>query len=475
MPIEKVTSGQFRDAIRNAIVRRTSTHDVGFGPIRDIVIDPMATVLERQNDRIRQVSLLVSLINSTAYTDADLDALVFNEGLVRSLGSQAVGTVTFRTAVAPGTDLVVPRGFPLGTPPDPTTGEPVTFVTTEARTLSAASAASYFNLSTNKYELRVPVVAVSSGSGGLVAAGRINALLRPLTGFSEVTNAAATTGGRDAETNAELIERYLLAVMGRDLVTPIGVERFARDEFSDVEDVLAVYGTDPLLTRAADDAGAVDLYVVGQQLVTTTETQTYLGLNQVHTLTAVPLVSVVSVVSGVGTHVEGTDYEVVFDTGGHAGSVRGVDGIRWLDGGTPPGAAGTAVTVTYTTNQLIRTMQLTAEEDDNLVFGRDLLVKAGVRVDVYLDATLVVNVGPNAQIVEDAVVGRLLAFINALELGDAVEASDLQGEVRRVSGVDNFLITRLVRDAAFTGASDIALAKNEYARIDLANLNVTTV
>ena len=478
MPVEKITAAQFRDQLRTGITERTTSHDVGFGPIRDIVIDPVAAVLEQQNDRIRAVSLLISLEDPDNLSEEDLDAIVFNEGLRRIDGSRATATLTFSTPqVDPaGPDLVVQRGFPIATTPDANTGETVTFVTTEARTLTAAQRQSFFNINTQQYELSIPAEATTEGSVGRVGATRIRRPLRPLVGFDSVTNNSAADGGLDRETNAALINRYLLAILGRDLSTPTGIEKFARDNFPDVDDVAVVFGNNPLLTRAATEAGAVDTYIVGDQFVSRTENLEFLGVNQLLQISFPPLNVVTSVVSGATTYIEGTDFEVVFDTGGNAGSTRAVEGIRFLATATSPlPALGAAVTVSYTQNNLVSQLQATFEQDDVFVLGRDLLFKEGVQVNIILEARLRVATGFSTVTVPTAVSNAVLNFINGLGLGDNVEESDIQGEVRRISGVDNFIIDRLVRDPAATGASDITIVDNEFPRIAVADLTISLI
>lgn len=477
MPVEKITAAQFRDQLRAGITSRTESHDVGFGPIRDIVIDPVAAVLEQQNDRVRAVSLLISLQDPANLSDVDVDGIVFNEGLRRSLGARAVTTLTFSTpTVDPtGPDLVVQRGFPVATTPDTNTGETVTFTTTEARTLSAAQRASFFNIVTQRYELQVPARATAQGAVGRVGRGRVRRPLRPLVGFDAVTNLAASEGGLDRETNAELVNRYLLAILGRDLTTPAGVEFFTRNNFPEVEDVLVVFGDDPLLTRAGDDAGAVDAYIVGDQLVARTENLEFLGLGQLLQVSFPPLAIVTQVSSGATTYAEGVDYEVVRDTGGNRGSTRAVEGVRFLASSASPPALGDTVTVNYTQNNLIRTLQVTSTQRTNETLGRDLLYKEGVRVDIILEAQLRVAAGFSTVTVPNAVSTAIQSFINNLGLGADVENSDLQGEVRRISGVDNFIITRLSRNPAVIDTADIVIGGNEFARISTADLVLTLV
>lgn len=478
MPIEKITAAQFRDQLRRGITDRTSSHEVGFGPIRDIVIDPVAAVLETQNDRARALSLLLSLINPDNLAETDVDGIVFNEGMRRNEGSRATTTVTFRTTqIDPtGPDLLVQRGFPVATTPDANTGETVTFVTTEARTLPVAQRASFFNIVTQQYELQVPARATTEGSVGRVGASRIRRPLRPLVGFDDVTNISATEGGLDRETNAELIARYLLSILGRDLSTPSGVEFYTRNNFPEVEDVAVVFGSDALLERAAEDAGAVDAYVIGDALIARTENLEFLGINQLITLNFPPLRVVTAVTSGATSYIEGVDFEVVQDTSGNQGSVRASEGVRFLATATSPlPVVGTAVTIAYTQNNLITSLQTTSEQRDVLVLGRNLLYKEGDQIDIILEGQLRVATNFSTIVVPNAVATSIQDFINGLGLGANVENSDIQGEVRRISGVDNFIITRLVRDAALTGSADITIDSNEYPRISVTDLVITLI
>jgi hypothetical protein len=477
MPIPKITSTQFESELRNAISSRTVVHDTGVGFIPEVIIRPSAQVFERQNDRIRQVSLIISLANEVAFSDdfqGDLDAYVFNEGLLRLLGSRASATSVFSRVAAPTADIVVQRGYPIGTAPDESTGQTVTFITSESRTLPFATASSFFNLQTQRYELSVPVIAVVEGSIGRVGPNRINRPLRPLVGFDSVTNPAGAVGGRDQETNAELIERFLLAILGRRLATPLGVERFARDEFSDVEDILAVFGTNVLLTRV--DPGAVDAYVIGEQGLDVQENIEFFGIGQLLQISNPPLISVSAVSSGAFTYIKDQDYEEVFDVTGNAGSTRAAEGIQFLAGGpTTLPAIGDPVTITYTQNQLIRNLQVRFEQDDAFVFGRDLLFKQAILVNAAIEADLTVEAGFNATDVQTAVENAVLDFINTLELGADVERSDIQGVVRALSGVDNFVFSRFTRTTVPSGVADIPIGDSEYARLDAADLIVTLV
>jgi hypothetical protein len=68
----------------------------------------------------------------------------------------------------------------------------------------------------------------------------------------------------------------------------------------------------------------------------------------------------------------------------------------------------------------------------------------------------------------------LYAYINDLKLGAAVEEFDLDREIAKITGVDNFTWTQLsIKDG--TGVSDIATAPYQYPRVDLSDLVITLV
>lgn len=478
MPIEKVSAAQYADQLSAGINDRAPDIDTAFGPVPDACIYPQADVLEAQNDRARKLSLLLALSNADEFTgfEADLEGIASNEGMTRSSGAPSSAVETFWRTAAPTVDAVVQRGFPLGTQTDESTGTTVTYVTSEAATLPVASAASYFNLVTQRYELNVPVISVVSGSATRVGANRIVRPLRPLGAFTGVTNLSASAGGRDRETNAELIDRYLLGVVGRQLGAPAGIDRLARALYPDAQSMNTVYGTDPLLVRGASDGGAVDVWVKGDALLQTSENIDYLGLGQLLQVSMPPLVSVVSVQSGVNTYIEDVDYELVEDTSGVGRSTREAAGIRFLATATTPlPSVGDPVTVTYVYNNLIRALQSAFEDAEVLELGRDLLFRRGVDAPIIHTAQLRVSSGFTTTTIQQAVIDAVYDYINGLTLGADLEASDIQGVVRALTGVDNYIITRNTRSTVLTGVGDVLIDGNEYTSITSANLGITLI
>jgi len=170
----------------------------------------------------------LDLLNSFVESD-DLDALVARNSVSRDPGSFATGTVTFTTA---NDGVVIPQGTVVTTPPD-ADGETTDFLATEEVTPSAG-----------RNTVDADVRAVERGTGGNLGSGSLVNLPDPppgVIGDPAVSNAAAVTGGEDAESNAELRERSKKALVGTaGGGTTAGIEGEIVESFDglDLEDVV---------------------------------------------------------------------------------------------------------------------------------------------------------------------------------------------------------------------------------------------
>lgn len=473
MPVDKVTATQYVLQLQSAARRRNQDIDVSFGPVLDTAVQPQAVVLEAQNDRLRLVSLLLSLTSPDELEAAgfgpDIEALCANEGVFRSAGAPSTVTLTLRLDASPTFDRVLPRGWPL------TTTSGVVFQTTEQVAMLASAAASYFNPSTGFWEVTVPAESVASGAATRVGPNQVTRFLRGAA-FTSVTNLSAAVGGSDRESLTALIERYLLAVTGRQLSTAAGLERDVRAGYPEVQSVALVYGADPLLERAGSDAGAVDIWIKGRTELSSTDSVVYLGLGQVLAISRPPLVTVASVTraSPAATYVEGVDYEVVYDAGPLASSPRAVDGIRFLPGGTAP-TLGQSVTISYTYDNLPRALQAAAAEPESDVLGRDPLFRRGIEVPMVHTAQVRLLSGFTPGTVLPLVRAAVLAMFANLDEGDPVETSDIQGAARSIPGVDKYVITRITRADVAAGTVDIELGANEFATLADADYGLVQI
>jgi len=475
MPVPRITSEQFDALISADINARNSQFDTTMGPIKDTVIRPVSRVFEAQNERIRYVFQLLSFQRPNELNPNDVDAFTFTEQVIRSAGTAGFTDLVFFRRTAPLTDYTVPVGFPVATQNDPTTGVSITYVTLQPQTMFAATAGAYFNGTTNRYELRVPSASVTVGSGTAVGTGTLIRPLRPLVGFDGVTNDGEVRGGLPAESNSDVANRYFKRIQGTEIGTPAGLDRYVRQNFGNVEDLNIIYGNNPTLTRANTDAGAVDVYVLGQSLLSRTNVLPFPGRLVKMFLDRDPVVSIVLVSSG-ANFTEGIDFEFVPDTGINQGSTRAQDAIRFLATGGAP-AIGAPVTISFLYDSLIVALQSFFTTSEYYETGRDALFKRGILVNIALQGQLTVNAG-NPPDVLTVVTQTILDFINGgpvtpgYKLGQDVEEFDITAVISRIPGVDNFVYT-LLAPVGQTGVNDIPIADNEYARLSPSNLAIT--
>lgn len=469
MAISRKSAAEYANEIEGNILDRDNTADTKVGPIPDLIIQPLANVLELQNERIRSVQSLLSLVNDGSFTDSDMDDFVYNELIKRLVGAKARTTLIFSRLAPPTVNITIKANFPVATLPDESTNTSTTFLTLVDTTMVAANALSYYNPNTNRYELPVVAEALLAAETTNVAANRITRPLRPLVGFDSVFNRDPATGGKDAETNPELTARYYLSLIGSSPAVVNGLQKILRDQFTSVVDSNEVFGNNPLNVRAATDGGALDVYIIGTSPITFTETIIFTGVEQVIPLSKQPIISL----SAAGAYIQGTDFILVKDTSGNRQSVRGADGIKWLSTGSAP-AVGAAVSVTYVYNALMQQLQDGFTQSDRLVPGRDILFKAGDQIDITLSANLKIRSGFSVSTVLSAVTSAILALINDYKLGADVELSDIQAVVRAFSSVDNFVITNIA-EVGNLGSTDIAIGDNEFARMASADLIISII
>lgn len=134
---------------------------------------------------------------ATTAFGAYLDLRCGEHGVERRPAERATGKVTFAGA----SGVVVPAGTRVATAADAVTSTPsVEFETVEAVTIGGVGL------------VEASVMAVEAGVLGNIAAGSIAVLVEPVPGVTGIANAAAMIGGAETESDASLLERYLLKV-----------------------------------------------------------------------------------------------------------------------------------------------------------------------------------------------------------------------------------------------------------------------
>lgn len=478
MALEILTRAQIVDNLVDAIKTRDSALETGYGPIRDIVVDPVSLVLRQMYLQIERAFDNEFLVNAEIMTTEELDLLGESLAVSRRGPQKASGSVFFYTTSRPPTDIIIPAGLPVAAK---TTGFPsgtserVAFLTTRQVILFAASADSYFNAVSGVFEIEAPIEAILPGKKGLVAPGIITNMQRQINGLSSVINKSATTGGRDMETNAEYARRIRLALLGTDRGTIKGVQRTILSD-DRIVDSLVVMSGDPLMKRTEEQAGAVDVYIVGEEATVAQQIISFdsfdIFFENEPLIFPNPVISVTG--AGVGLLTEGTHYFVVRDTV-LDGSSRANNLIRWNRAAVGLPAISESVTVEYVYDRLIQDTQTRIELPENNVLA-DILIKRAEQVLIEIDVEIRITGDISQSVIETGVRSALRTFINSRGLGEDIVASDLDVVIRGVPGVDFVVLpfNQLSR-AGELSSSTVVIEKNEYAQIVDANISLTLV
>jgi hypothetical protein len=273
--------------------------------LRDTVIDPFTSESERLRflldfyHRARTPSLLLQIddptnsgvsvpVSQSAYklglksalyidTAADTQALIdsafdaysSNLGVTRRSGVSSRGEVTFFTSTRPQSTIVIPLGSQVS-------GGGVTFSTNRTASIPYDQLASYYDPVSGYYRVNVPVTASITGSKTNVGSGQIKSVVSNINGSIRVTNSAAMVGGRDVESNLDMVVRTQNRLASVDSGTARGYLQTAAD-VPGVVKANVVSAGDALMQRDLNSSGVhkggkVEIWVQGENIATVTDT-----------------------------------------------------------------------------------------------------------------------------------------------------------------------------------------------------------
>lgn len=465
MPLTIKTRAEIIQDLVNAIKGRDSAIETGFGPVKDIVIDPTSQVARELYLQVKRVFDVQFLKNSELMSTEELDLLGESLGIKRKGPRQATGSVFFFTSNRPTNDILISAGFPVATTPVAGSVSFQAFVTTRSTVFFAASADAFFNPATGFFEFEVPIRALNPGKNGNASSGTIKTLQRQQPGVAGCVNKSATAGGRDTETNSEYARRIHLALLGTDRGTVNGLRRFGLED-ERVIDALVVQSGDPLLLRTESVAGAIDVYILGEEPTIDQQPDTFTGLDIFFRNEPLVFPGPVSQVTGaiVGVLTEGVHYfidrDVILD-----GSSKARNLLRWNRGATGLPSAGESLTIEYTYDKLVADLQISIDKPENDVLA-DVLFRRSTQVDITLTATIKAVSDVSLSTLTDQIRSAITEFVNTRGLGESITPSDLDVTIRSVPGVDFvFLPFTVLARAGESGSGTVTIAKNEFAQI----------
>lgn len=430
---------------------------------RDVLIDPLAVEMDNFYQNLELIA------NNQVIDSADDNSLVklaSNFGLTRKPAVVATGSVTFYRTTTPGAPITIPAGTTIST--QATLNDPAEqFATTQTVQLTASD----FNATTGRYEKSAPVAASLPGAKGNVAQQTIVALVQSISGITGVVNSNATSGGADQESITALRTRLKTKLLGNNVGTRNGYFNLVLSQ-SAVSDAKTVSFSDSGSKRT--QIGSVDVFIKGKQSSQVIETFTFFAGNQIYTPLNQPAdVNVTTTAIGEATKsstlVKDVDWKWDFDTGAYGGSTRAQNNVRWLfQSGSNRPLDGELVTLTYTYNSLIPTIQTLLLADNNKVVGADILAKWGRERSINVTASIKVLPGFTFSTVQSSVVTSLTTFLNSFTFGQAVQKADVVKQIVDTSGVDDVNLTTLTISSADTDLNadslgNLAIPTDSYA------------
>lgn len=445
------------DARANAGLTSTDEEWVDTRVGGDFYNDTQPIVIEFASAYDRMRETLAASVIATSWGDA-LDAHAASYGEARLPAVQATGKVTFNgtNGTLVGTGV---RVSPVQTDPEV---EPPYFETTESGTIAGGL-------------VTLAVRAVEAGLEGNLAANQITLLHSPLAGpggqpVTSLTNAAATSGGEDVETDAALKQRLLLKFSGggrgnkadyaqevlrwRDPTTGARVGRVVVEPHYNGPGTVRVVVQDTAgsaLTQAVVDA--LQDHLDPPRVKTTSSGSTASGAATVNVVSTAGFDA-----SGTAkinddefayTGVTATSFTGVTGVGAvHASGSRVVQGYGLGEGWAPINHEVTVATVTVKTVNVLATVEFkpgySLDGTNGSVALRTAIANSVVG---YIDGLL-----PGEDVIYNAVIGRIMAVEGVLD-------------------VNNTVRTQITTNPP-TGTTDIAIAALEVARAGVVSANL---
>ena len=204
--------------------------------LRDVLVSPLVLLLEPLRVEINHLRQQLSLSDSDALTNAEMDALLGNWFTTRDIGaySYAIVRVYFSSPRTVGTDSSITF----------TTGDGIAFVPTGPKTFVPSDMKRTGNL----YYIDVSVRSMQATSEANVIKGAIK-FVNGLDGVVRVTNQAKASGGVTEETNEDFLTRAERSLSERSLNTKRGIETNIYNNFADIVSIDVVGFNEPDMQR----------------------------------------------------------------------------------------------------------------------------------------------------------------------------------------------------------------------------------
>ena len=147
---------------------------------------------------------ILTMTRLSTSTGVDVDSWVNDWGVFRLAANVASGSITY-SRFTPQSAVVIPLGAQVQT----ADGTQIFQVVLDATNPQWSAGSNGYLLPIGVTSVTVPVQSMSGSTAANVAAGQVSVILTNIIGVDTVTNALAFTGGSNAETDAQLRQRFV--------------------------------------------------------------------------------------------------------------------------------------------------------------------------------------------------------------------------------------------------------------------------
>lgn len=261
------TISEIRDDIIKAIKARIPFLDLTEGtPERDIFVEaPIAgKLITLWNKLIYAAKLHAPILYYQDLEEGDVNNYCANYNVLPIPATYSRGTVTFYTATAPATDVLITNGT-IVTTLDSTSIE---FEVEGNYVMYVSSIANYWNSLKNRYEIQCTVAARLAGASYKATANSVVRIKKAISGIDGCTNPDIISGGTDADTVGERVKRVVEKFQGKNIASSAGLSSYLKGQTPVVNIVGA---KDPEMLRDDGLGGCIDIYTKGTDPTTVTE------------------------------------------------------------------------------------------------------------------------------------------------------------------------------------------------------------
>lgn len=219
-----------------------SSIDVSAGSaIRDLMINPLSSMLEPFQDTHRVFENRLSLAQVSGLSESALDDIAANYLVSRTSGSKAAGFVRiyFKSPV----NLTIPANTVFKT------AAGLKFYSVQEHTVTTTQMLANIDRYPLYHTGNIFVRAETEGSEYQINPLEITTVVGLSIAYDSVANPSAFTGGTAKDTNDELYTKILNSVYNNSLASTKGIATTLKSTFSDIKDVLVVGANDELMLR----------------------------------------------------------------------------------------------------------------------------------------------------------------------------------------------------------------------------------